>query len=80
MIEHQNISDEKLRTLIRSGAIKSGGNQHLKIYGTLDCKSGKRMKRVNRVFFETEEDALEHGFRPCGSCMHKKYLEWTKCL
>ncbi len=40
-----------------------------KIFGRLDCKSGMRMKKENRVFFLNLEDAVSSGFRPCKNCM-----------
>jgi methylphosphotriester-DNA--protein-cysteine methyltransferase len=57
--------------LIRKGKIKFAGNVKLKIYGTLRCRFGKRMKKENRVFFESEEEAISFGFRPCGNCIKK---------
>ena len=39
-----------------------------KIFETLNCKSGKRMKKSNRVFFHTLEDAISQGYRPCKNC------------
>jgi methylphosphotriester-DNA--protein-cysteine methyltransferase len=39
-----------------------------KIFGTLDCKSGMRMKKENRVFFHSLEDAIYQGYRPCKKC------------
>jgi hypothetical protein len=39
-----------------------------KIFGRLDCKSGMRMKKENRVFFHTLEDAVNEGYRPCQKC------------
>ena len=39
-----------------------------KIFGRLDCKSGKRMKKENRVFFYTWDDAVAEGYRPCKKC------------
>jgi alkylated DNA repair dioxygenase AlkB len=65
-----------IRTLIRQGRIVFGGNRNLKIYGLLTCKSGKKMKPVNRVFFSSEQEAIEAGYRPCGHCMKDKYLIW----
>ena len=65
-----------IRALIRQGRIVLGGNRKLKIYGLLACKSGQRMKSVNRVFFSSEQEAIEAGYRPCGHCMHTKYLNW----
>ena len=49
------------------------GNSHLKIYGTLHCKSGRRLKNENRVFFYSEDEAIDKGYRPCGHCMRKKF-------
>jgi len=39
-----------------------------KIFGRLDCRSGMRMKKENRVFFLTWEDAIAAGYRPCKNC------------
>jgi methylphosphotriester-DNA--protein-cysteine methyltransferase len=52
------------------------GNAKLKIYGKLNCTSGKRMKAANRIFFKNEEEALQTGFRPCGNCMKQAYKDW----
>jgi len=68
----------KLHQLINTGEIKLGGNARLKIYGTLRCKSGRRMKTIHRVFFATEAEAIESGYRPCGHCMSKEYKRWKK--
>jgi len=76
MIKHTSISDTAVRTLIRNGIITIGGNKKLKIYGHLNCKSGKRMKRENRVFFTDEKEAIALGFRPCGNCKRNLYKEW----
>jgi len=84
MISHINIAKGKvaasrrLKLLIDCGKITLGANRNLKIYGTLNCKSGKRMKLENRVFFGSEVEAIAHGFRPCGHCMREKYLLWKK--
>ena len=39
-----------------------------KIFGKLDCKFGMRMKKENRVFFQTLEDAVNESYRPCKKC------------
>jgi methylphosphotriester-DNA--protein-cysteine methyltransferase len=39
-----------------------------KIFGRLDCKSGLRMKKENRVFFLTWDDAILAGYRTCKKC------------
>lgn len=44
------------------------GYRPYKIFGTLSCKSGMRMKKENRVFFHTLEDAVKQGYRPCKNC------------
>jgi methylphosphotriester-DNA--protein-cysteine methyltransferase len=62
--------------LIKTGKIQIADYQQHKIYGTLDCSSGKRMKIENRVFFANEQEALSDGYRPCGRCMPEKYKLW----
>jgi methylphosphotriester-DNA--protein-cysteine methyltransferase len=42
-----------------------------KIFGRLNCKSGLRMKKGNRVFFLTYQDAIDSGYRPCKNCKPK---------
>jgi methylphosphotriester-DNA--protein-cysteine methyltransferase len=76
MIKQLLISPSALRSKIRSADIVLAGNSKLKIYGTLHCQSGKRMKQANRVFFSSEQEALQYGFRPCGHCMKKAYAAW----
>lgn len=44
------------------------GKNYDKVFGRLDCKSGMRMKKENRVFFHRWEDAIAAGFRPCRNC------------
>jgi methylphosphotriester-DNA--protein-cysteine methyltransferase len=80
LIKHNEISDAVLRTHIRQQQITLGGNSELKIYGTLHCKSGKRMKKQNRVFFVSEDEALQNGYRPCGHCMRNNYKKWNNEL
>jgi hypothetical protein len=58
MITHNDITNEALRRQIKHKQIIFGGNIRLKIYGTLHCKSGKRMKKGNRIFFISEDEAL----------------------
>jgi len=67
-----------LYVLIKSGQVTIDGNRKLKIYGALDCSSGKRMKVENRVFFASIEEAIKAGYRPCGHCMHDDYIDWRK--
>ena len=76
MVIHNSIPNnfsgrKQLHQLIKEKQIAFAGNRRLKIYGTLDCKSGKRMKRENRVFFTSEQEAIAQGFRSCSHCMKK---------
>lgn len=76
MIRHIDIEHDKLIERIKDGRIRFGGHLGYSIYGTLECKGGKRMKRENRVFFATEDEAMRAGFRPCGNCMRVAYRVW----
>ncbi|TCC93154.1 Ada metal-binding domain-containing protein [Pedobacter hiemivivus] len=76
MIRHNEISSRDLRNRIKNQTIRFGGNCKLKIYGTLSCASGKKIKKENRVFFISEKEALQNGYRPCGRCRKEQYKEW----
>ncbi|MGG7469438.1 Ada metal-binding domain-containing protein [Chryseobacterium arthrosphaerae] len=76
MIQHLQISGITLRSKIHNREILFGGNKKLKIYGLLNCKSGKRMKKENRIFFTDEAEALQNNYRPCGHCMREAYKQW----
>jgi Metal binding domain of Ada len=80
MFLHRHLSNRQVFQKIKSGKIKLGGNSKLRIYGKLHCKSGKRIKVENRVFFETEQEAKNEGFRPCSHCLRNEYLIWKKIL
>lgn len=81
---HQNLMAKgfegrrQLAAGICSGQILLAGNRRLKIYGTLHCGSGKKMKTGNRIFFAGEAEAMTHGYRPCGHCMRAAYLLWKE--
>ena len=74
---HEQLLVFDLGQMIKSKQIQLGGNLRLRIYGTLSCSAGKRMKKQNRVFFKNETEAIDLGFRPCGHCLKEKYKEWT---
>ncbi|MFT3675658.1 MAG: Ada metal-binding domain-containing protein [Chitinophagaceae bacterium] len=76
MQEHLYTTDQAVWRLIHAQQIKWACHKRLRIYGTLRCRSGKRMKRENRVFFMTEKAAQLAGFRPCAHCCHTAYLKW----
>ncbi len=82
MIRHTSLGDNafkrsrQLKLLLDKNEIAFAGNLKLKIYGTLDCSSGKRMKVQNRIFFNSAAEAVESGYRPCGHCMRNAYKQW----
>lgn len=80
MYYHNEVSPKELFKAFRKKEIQLGGNLKLKIYGTLHCKSGRRLKKENRVFFATEEEAKSFGFRPCGHCLKTAYKTWKNGL
>jgi len=80
MIQHCEISNIDLRSKIKQQELSFGGNKTLKIYGLINCKSGKGMKRENRIFFISENEAIKNGFRPCGHCMKTEYKNWKNGL
>lgn len=62
-----------------------GGNAKDKIYGRLDCGAALASVRrygesytKHRVFFADEEAAIGAGYRPCGSCLRARYVEWKQ--
>ena len=76
LIGHRDINDLILRRMIKARHLILGGNIKLKIYGKLNCKSGKRMKKENRMFFTSTEEAIENGYRPCAHCLYEEYKKW----
>ena len=76
MIVQGDVDAREFKRLFRAGFIRVAGNWKLHIYGQLNCRSGKRMKKSNRVFFTTRAEAEELGFRPCAHCMRAAYAAW----
>ena len=76
--ENNEADKKRLRQLITQGEFVLGGNDKLKIYRPLSCKSGKRMLKQNRVFLASEEVAVALGFRTCGHCMRGQYQHWKR--
>lgn len=73
---HGEIDSAEFKKSVRAGSILFAGNKKLRIYGTLRCASGKRMKKKNRVFFASEYEAIKQGFRPCAHCVRKQHQRW----
>lgn len=67
---------KKLYQLIKAGKIRFAGNIPGKIYGRMNCVSGKRMKPANRIFFGSANEAKLASYRPCGHCMRHEYQLW----
>ena len=72
MWRHDVLTDAELFALLRRGAITLAGNRRARIYGRLDCGSGRRLLRRNRVFFASEQEAVAGGYRPCRHCMRQR--------
>jgi len=70
MKQYRILKDGEFVTSAKPGIYAgwNGGRASRRIFGTLDCKSGMRMKKENRVFFHTLEDAVAQGYRPCKNC------------
>lgn len=74
MLLRKVLSVKKYKLLKQGGIVETSvpgayaGNRPHKIFGRLDCKSGMRMKKENRVFFASLEDAVKEGYRPCNRC------------
>ena len=75
MIKHIDIDNAKLHQKIKRKEIVYGGNLNLKIYGTLQCKSGKRMKRKNNT--KILGGKIVHKFP--NQEIHKRILEFQIC-
>jgi methylphosphotriester-DNA--protein-cysteine methyltransferase len=71
---HETLTQPEFKRLVRGKKILFAGNKNLKVYGTLHCGSGKRMKISNRVFFESEKEAIALGYRPCRNCLRRTSL------
>ena len=78
MLHHVSIDPQLLIRKIKNREVVFAANKKLKIYGALSCSSGKRMKKENRVFFLSEQEAINIRYRPCGHCMIEKYKIWKK--
>ena len=71
----ENLMKKKKYKVLKNGKViesnipgRYAGWRPGKIFGRLDCKSGMRMKKENRVFFLTWEDAIDEGYRSCKNC------------
>jgi len=76
MFLHAELNEKQVKQLIHKSIVTIAGNRNLKIFGKLNCRSGKRMKKINRIFFESVQEALRNNFRPCGHCMKPEYNLW----
>lgn len=74
--QHQDMDDRQVVRNIHQGIITLAGNKNLKIFGRLNCHSGRRMHKKNRIFFDNKASAIALGYRPCGHCMPEAYKKW----
>ena len=44
------------------------GNKNSKVLHKNSCGSVSKMKDANKVFYKSKEEALNQGYKPCGSC------------
>lgn len=45
------------------------GNVNSQIFHYENCRfGGKRIKEVNRIYFDTRDEAIASGYRPCQVC------------
>lgn len=69
-------SDGRLLTVStnRGGTLAEDGptyilNKWSKVFHRPDCESVRKMSQRNRIeFYGTREEAIEQGYKPCGSC------------
>ncbi len=45
------------------------GNSNSKIFHYNDCTFVNRMKPANKVIFNSREEAVQTGYRPCKKCI-----------
>lgn len=76
---------EKKYKILKDGRIieseipgRFAGIKTMMIFGRMDCKSGMRAKKENRIFFHSWDDAIEAGYRPCKNCKPMPNDEWEK--
>lgn len=53
---------------LRHAGLRFTGSRTTKIFCLPTCYSGKHMQSRNRVFFHSEAEAREQGYRPCKLC------------
>ena len=76
MIRHDMIDEVSLHRMIRDGRLTFAGNRRQKIFGRLDCRTGRRLARRNRIFFASRGEAERLGYRPCARCLPAAYDVW----
>lgn len=76
MIQHSEMSGSDLHYKIFQQSIRFGLNFKLKIFRTLSCASGKKIKRENRTLFSSANEAIKKGVCSCGHCMKVEYQKW----
>lgn len=63
------VYDDSKTTSTASEAVEYILNANTKKFHYVDCSSVDAMKESNKIYFSgTREDAINHGFDPCGRC------------
>lgn len=75
---HDDLSDAEVRRLIQRRRIMLAGNRSRKVMGRLDCSSGRRMHRKNRILFPHAFIGTRSGYRPCGHCCRNAHWRWKR--
>ncbi len=72
-LDHDKLTDEQVHRFIRAGIIRFAGSKSAKIYGSLDCESGKKMKREFHCKFGINMGAAGAGTTGGPGC---RALKW----
>lgn len=44
------------------------GNKNSYKFHSQSCRAAAKIKATNKKYFETREEAVAHGMKPCGIC------------
>jgi O-6-methylguanine DNA methyltransferase len=67
ILTYEGVNLQQLQTLAHAG-LRFQGCRTTKIFCLPTCYSGKHMQDHNRVYFHSEAEARQQGFRPCKLC------------
>lgn len=67
LLKREGVPVEELEELARRG-IRYIGSKTSKVYCFPSCRGAMQIREENRVLLHSDEEASEHGFRPCKLC------------